>query len=231
MRRFALALIVAASATPAAAADPAEFLRGAIMDGVGGPRVEWGGYYVGAHAATGAADFNFRESVALLTSALTLGKYSNNGSAIGGFAGYNAQWDAAVLGVEVNYSRGNYDGLSSAVAGSGGTLNITTASMHISDMGSARLRAGWTAGMFMPYVFGGVSMGRGDITRTVTVGGALVDARYDNGHYLYGYAAGAGVDVMLFGNVFLRGEWEYLKFTSPVDASVSTVRAGLGWRF
>jgi hypothetical protein len=36
---------------------------------------------------------------------------------------------------------------------------------------------------------------------------------------------------MMFGNAFLRGEVEYLKFAAPIDTSVTTVRGGLGMKF
>jgi opacity protein-like surface antigen len=29
----------------------------------------------------------------------------------------------------------------------------------------------------------------------------------------------------------MRAEWEYVRFTSSVDTSVNTVRAGLGYKF
>jgi opacity protein-like surface antigen len=48
---------------------------------------------------------------------------------------------------------------------------------------------------------------------------------------IYGYAAGLGVDVNLVGGLFLRAEWEYLRFTAAVDTSINTVRAGLGYKF
>lgn len=231
MRRLVLALVVAASAT-SASANPLDALRGAIMDGVGGPQVDWGGFYAGAQAATGAGDFNFRESMKFVTggSALgPLGKKSSTGGGFGGFAGYNAQWDQALLGLEVNYSRTKIDG--NDIVSEPGSLTVTSATMNITDMGSARLRAGWTTGILMPYVFGGISFGIADIARTITVNGVQTGAIFDDRHYIYGYAAGAGVDVMLLGNVFLRAEWEYLKFTSPVDVSVNTVRGGIGMKF
>ena len=231
MRRFALALVVAASAS-SASANPIDYLRGAIMDGVGTPQVQWGGYYVGVHAATGSGDFNFRNAMEFVPGGLSLGplgKVSQSGSGYGGFIGYNAQWTEAVLGFEVNYTRAKFNGTDSDF--DPGTLVLTAASMNIKDMGSARLRAGWATGMFMPYVFGGMSFGVADIARTITTNGVQTGALIDDNHYIYGYAVGAGVDVMLFGNTFLRAEWEYLKFTSPVDTSINTVRGGLGWRF
>jgi outer membrane immunogenic protein len=48
---------------------------------------------------------------------------------------------------------------------------------------------------------------------------------------IYGYTAGLGVDVNLVGGLFLRGEWEYIRFTSAVDTTINTVRAGVGYRF
>jgi outer membrane immunogenic protein len=36
---------------------------------------------------------------------------------------------------------------------------------------------------------------------------------------------------MLYSGLFLRAEWEYLRFTEAVDTSVNTVRVGLGYKF
>ena len=33
-------------------------------------------------------------------------------------------------------------------------------------------------------------------------------------HLIYGYTAGLGVDVNLLGGLFMRAEWEYVRFTS-----------------
>jgi outer membrane immunogenic protein len=50
-------------------------------------------------------------------------------------------------------------------------------------------------------------------------------------HLIYGYSAGAGFDINLIGGLFLRAEYEYLRFTTQVDTSINTVRAGLGYKF
>ena len=39
------------------------------------------------------------------------------------------------------------------------------------------------------------------------------------------------MDVMLWSGLFLRAEWEYLRFTAPIDTQINTVRAGLGYKF
>jgi outer membrane immunogenic protein len=59
--------------------------------------------------------------------------------------------------------------------------------------------------------------------------GSLSDNAY--AHFIYGYAAGLGIDMMIFDGLFLRAEWEFLRFTAPVDTIVNTVRAGVGYRF
>jgi outer membrane immunogenic protein len=94
-------------------------------------------------------------------------------------------------------------------------------------------------------VFGGFALGNADIARSVTVHDAVsatlsgpfsplatlfaTDAVHN--HLIYGYTAGLGIDINLVGGLFLRGEWEYVRFTSAVDTSINTVRAGLGYKF
>ena len=94
-------------------------------------------------------------------------------------------------------------------------------------------------------MFGGFALGKADIARSVTVRDAVsltingpftslatldaTDAVHN--HLIYGYTAGLGVDVNLVGGLFMRAEWEYLRFTSQIDTNINTVRAGLGYKF
>jgi outer membrane immunogenic protein len=50
-------------------------------------------------------------------------------------------------------------------------------------------------------------------------------------HLIYGYTAGLGIDVNLIGGLFMRAEWEYVRFTDQVDTSINTARIGLGYKF
>lgn len=185
------------------------------------------------------------------------GTTSRRQSAFGGFAGYNGQWDDVVLGVEANYMHGTFSGSSSATASriSGTTLSdgdihavtaTSTKSMSISDMGTLRVRAGYAVGNFLPYIFGGVAFGLADISGSVRVSdqwgadqaaalaatpAVLTASNIQNGKLVYGYAAGLGTEVNLFGNVFGRAEWEYVKFTNEVNTTINTVRGGIGYRF
>ncbi len=191
---------------------------------------------------------------------LGLGKQSARTSGFGGFAGYNSQWDDVVIGLEASYLHGAFGGTATASQGplvgqlSDGFFHAVQAtsqsSIAISDMATLRARAGYAVGSFLPYVFGGVALGQADIKQTVTVedhfaptfaraAGSCATAfcstltadKAQHGHLIYGYSGGLGVDVNLIGGLFLRGEWEYIRFTSTVDTSINTVRAGLGYKF
>jgi outer membrane immunogenic protein len=135
------------------------------------------------------------------------------------------------------------------------TVSVTSSdAIAISDMATFRARAGYAYGSFLPYAFAGFSLGNADISQTVTVhdryaptfAGAiascsgptppLVCTMYsaDNAvhnHLVYGYTAGLGIDINLIGGLFMRAEWEYVRFTAQVDTSINTVRAGLGYKF
>ena len=136
------------------------------------------------------------------------------------------------------------------------------ASARITDWATARLRGGWAAGQFLPYGFVAFAVGRTDISRSASVYGTGVDqpnppptfdifgtcltncplpdvgifeSRSDDrkGVFAYGAAAGLGIDVAVWRNVFLRGEWEYVRF-APVQGirmQINTVRTALGLKF
>jgi opacity protein-like surface antigen len=191
---------------------------------------------------------------------LNLGKDSARSSGFGGFAGYNSQWDDVVVGVEASYLHGAFGGSSSAsedrIFGPLSDNNYhninssASAAISISDMATLRARAAYAYGIFLPYLFGGVALGDADITRSVAVvdkyspvsvpyGACFVaescftpsSTLVQHGHLIYGYSGGLGVDINLIGGLFMRAEWEYIRFTDTIDTTVNTVRAGLGYKF
>lgn len=192
---------------------------------------------------------------------LGLGKQSARSSGFGGFAGYNSQWDDVVIGVEASYLHGAFGGSTSASQSlvsstplSDGFYHAVTATsssaITVKDMATLRARAGYAYGSFLPYLFGGVALGNADITRSVTVNdhyaltfanavaacgiafcATLSTTQAQHNHLVYGYSAGLGVDVNLIGGLFMRAEWEYLRFSASTDTSINTVRAGLGYKF
>ena len=187
---------------------------------------------------------------------LGLGRVSTRSSAYGAFAGYNSQWDDVILGVEASYMQGSFGGSTSAseAATSASPLSdglfhsvsaTSSASIAISDMATFRGRAGYAWGCFLPYVFGGFALGKADINRLVTIQDSagptvfgpfnkfapLIANEGTSNHMVYGYTAGLGVDISLIGGLFMRAEWEYVRFTDTIEVNINTVRAGLGYKF
>jgi outer membrane immunogenic protein len=190
-----------------------------------------------------------------------LGSAFGGTAGFGGFAGYNAEYlspyGKVVLGVEANYEHADVSLVAPnspisllTPADSGGTKYVVTitgaGALTDLDFATLRGRAGWDFNGFLPYVFAGLAVGRTDlnITETTTViqipsnqppSGPLVftgSAGRDS-EWLWGYAVGAGLDVALTQHVFLRGEYEYVRF-DPVAGTaidINSVRAGAAFKF
>jgi outer membrane immunogenic protein len=233
----------------------------------------WEGFYVGGQAAylSGGANFGnatqplvayilrntFIEDNFGVSNWTTLGKVDANSAGFGGFIGYNAQWDDVVLGLELNYTKTNWQGSSSDSISrffdSGGTRYAATvdanASIKLLDYTSIRGRAGYTMGRFMPYGLLGFVVGRADILKSATVtetettlplpgvisGGLGPTTKSENQYdkFIYGYSAGLGLDMALTPNIFVRGEYEYVQFfgLGGIQYYLNTARAGVGLKF
>jgi outer membrane immunogenic protein len=200
-----------------------------------------------------------------------LGKVNEQSSAFGAFVGRNWQFDDVVVGVEANY---NY--LSSLKSSTGGTIGpiqvpepglvlpagetavdgVTlkgTSALRVHDEVTFRGRAGWATGDFLPYMFGGLAVGRMDVSSTISssvnrtifdAGGGVVGSGLlpqfgltstvaKTNAFVAGWTAGLGFEYMVWGNMFLRAEWEYIGFASIQNTTVTenSVRAGLGYKF
>ncbi len=187
------------------------------------------------------------------------GRLSQRASGWGAFAGYNSQWDDVVVGVEASYLHGGFGGSITATdtRSSPSPLSVDSyyhqvtatsqAAISIKDMATLRVRAGYAYDCFLPYLFGGFALGNADISRSAAVldvttpgpprnppplsptFGSATEAQHND--LLYGYSAGLGVDVNLIGGLFLRAEWEYVRFTNVTEVNINTVRGGLGYKF
>jgi opacity protein-like surface antigen len=281
-----MATVFAAAAHGAWAADlPEDFpaLRGGITDGLSRSSVNWQGAYVGGQLGYSSANMNFSNATQSITAYMLqniayqgtvsgwtlLGTTSPHSVGFGGFVGYNAQWDDAVLGVEANYNHlGSLTGSQSnsqlpTINISSGCLvppagDTDLCGVKLTGTGTARLdesltlrgRAGYAIDNFLPYMFGGVALGLADITRSATL--TQYDTYYDssnnpvnhittsfsstqpnNNVFVYGWTAGAGFEAMLWSGLFARAEYEYVKYVSVknINIQMSTVRAGLGYKF
>lgn len=187
----------------------------------------------------------------------TLPSTSSNSRQYGGFIGYNWQWSELVLGTDLSY---NYmssleasaaDGMSRIFNTSDGYENTVTvrssSSIKLVDYATLRGRAGYAIGQFLPYATLGIAVGRFNYVNSATVTasgtsttggspygpstGTATDAK--NNAFAVGFLGGVGVDVALLPNVFLRGEYEFISFSSvnSIRTNLSTGRLGLGVRF
>jgi opacity protein-like surface antigen len=270
MRQFLLAAVMFGAVSTAHAAD-LPFLRGGFTDGLSRTSTNWQGFYAGGQGGLGTSDMDFTSPNATLVQRLLFGTailadgqldtwpmgspVSVHGNGFGGFAGYNWQWDDIVVGIELNYMHGKFFASQSNGAGriftdSTGAIDSvylqTISSANLVDTGSIRGRAGWAAGIFLPYAFGGVALGQADIIRSVRVTGTqtfntttpptvvpfdLSTSDAQNSRFVTGYVGGVGMDVMLMSCLFLRAEWEYAHYNSGVPITLNTARVGLGYKF
>ena len=188
------------------------------------------------------------------------GQQTDRSWGYGVFGGYNSQWDDVVIGLEASYMHGPFGGTSAAAGEffSATPLSdnlfhhavlMSSTSMSITDMATFRARAAYVWGCFLPYMFGGFALGNADIVRSavlldsvsVNQGGPFSQLPPSSAslgahdHLIYGYTAGLGVDINLVGNLFMRAEWEYVRFATNLvnvtDPHLNTVRAGLGYKF
>jgi outer membrane immunogenic protein len=290
MRRLLIAAATFGSVSAVQAADMPDFLRGSISapaptrnwDGwyVGGQASYSAVASDFSKSVTGLTNFIFRDSVLQQPTSEfgLLPKTTTQGTGFGAFVGRNYQWDDLVLGVEANYNYFDKIGTSTsgfnslAIIDPGGKISpeITTtygvtltgrAAVQVKDAITFRGRAGWATGNFLPYVFGGLAVGRMDVSRSVT---SAVTRRDDvtttdifgntnttrgptltvpaqsqtlieqrTNAFVAGWTGGLGLEYLLWGCVFLRGEWEYVKFLSVKNTSVqaNNLRFGIGYKF
>ncbi|MGL4727687.1 MAG: outer membrane protein [Bosea sp. (in: a-proteobacteria)] len=182
----------------------------------------------------------------------------DRGMNFGGAIGYNYMIDDILLGFEADYTRINQghtsaDFIARQVGTSDGTThNVTLTSnqtVRLDDYATARIRIGAAYGRFLPFLTLGGAVGRFDVNKSVRIDYAFRQNGAPNfnnalgfpttatdnrkSHYGYGLAAGAGVDVAITDFAFIRGEYQFVRFSdvrgSTVD--VNTVRAMGGVKF
>jgi outer membrane immunogenic protein len=210
----------------------------------------WSGFYVGGQGGYSHADFTLGNGARAIFDILgdslpgnpdaagsvpVVLKDSVGTTSYGGFIGYNWQWENVVIGLEGNYNR------TSLKAASAESVPISppnigtgtlTSTAHLTDYGTVRARAGYIMGQFMPYAMVGLALGRADFSDsarfqyTPVINGVaqpavdITSIANQNGAIGYGFAAGAGLDVMLIGGIFLRGEYEFVQLNSFSQAPV-----------
>jgi outer membrane immunogenic protein len=234
-----------------------------------------------SHAVKSLTNFMERNTVlqAPLEQWTLLPKTHTQSLGFGGFVGRNWQWEDLVFGFEANYTY--FQNLQSSATNSmtrlivnpsgenppaGHTVTYVTtlsgnAALQIKDVMTFRSRAGWVVGNALPYVFGGLAVGRTDVSRaatvsfdkydeydtTTTVAGVTTTVHHVDylgsstqstqehrkNNFVPGWTAGLGMEYMVWGGLFMRGEWEYIRFlnTKDITFSANNLRFGVGYKF
>jgi outer membrane immunogenic protein len=187
-----------------------------------------------------------------------LGVADNSAFSYGAFVGFNSQWQNLMLGVEAdfNHTTTSLNAPSTPIArsalsdGLGNTYTVAisaTGTMTDLNYFEIRGRAGLIlGGGFLPYFFIGPAVGVANINVAANVVGicdpgstatcsdfSFTATAGRNSAILYGGAVGGGIDYAVTQNVFLRGEFEYLRFAEfdDITVSVSSIRIGAGYKF
>ncbi|WP_027146056.1 outer membrane beta-barrel protein [Mesorhizobium sp. WSM3626] len=153
----------------------------------------WQGPYAGVFGAGTLEHYKISEPTIGASATHSVGS-----ATIGGFAGYNFQSGKVVYGIEGELGYRFKKNTFGDIPGPG----ILDASTGL--FGSLKGRVGMDMGAYMPFVTAGVTAAKlktffpgGDAERDATVVGGLV---------------GAGIDVALTHEVFLRGEYDFSFF-------------------
>jgi outer membrane immunogenic protein len=272
MRWVICALVVLVAPAGARAGD-FDVLRGAQPVGYAS-YTRWSGFYAGGQIGEEFDGANFRNvagaSITTISgldagfSSIPLNNFPHLTSlntekqSWSVFAGYNYQFEAAVVGVELNFTKTN---LNASISDSeshnyfqnangalySATYNVNTAaSASLQNYGTIRGQLGWAYGSFLPYAFGGVSIAQINATRSVNInyfgvavpsasspppppiGGNWTLADQATGKWYFGYVFGLGLDYALTQNIFLRGELEYVQFGAPFNIRLNTTSARIG---
>ena len=161
----------------------------------------------------------------------TLPTNTTNGRQYGLFIGYNMQWSELVLGFDIGYNKPSSleahasDSIYRRTTTSDTFVNdvnsTAQSSLKLIDYATFRGRAGYSYGQFLPYfVLGGaVARVNYSTTATTTVSGNSptvpapnntygpitdVQTRGRDGAIIGGFVIGAGIDVAILPNLFLR---------------------------
>lgn len=181
----------------------------------------WTGFYAGANLAYGAGS--------IATNAPGNPTNDLRGFAGGVQAGANLDLGGLVIGGEADaqLSNINYSVL---------TGGVVTSSYSMDYYASARIRAGFAYGQFMPYVTAGLAAGQGT-SKFSALGGTFSQSNLHTG-----WTAGAGVEYALNESLSIKAEYLYTDlgtknyfsgFGTPQDATFrfGTFRIGANFRF
>lgn len=236
------------------------------------PVVDWNGIYLGGHGGYSSAHSGFKNAYRPLVanelrdpftelelnalSMLASRGGSTDGASYGAFIGFNYQFEETVVGIEADYIRFDRkavtsDSIVSSSTDSLGYLNTVnlsgSASARVEDYGTLRARGGYAIGNFLPYITGGLAVGRVHTERSLTIKNYVysevsvpeprsIPKNKAITKTMGGFALGAGLEFALTQNILLRGEYQYVMLndfekSSANGIGINTVRAGAAVKF
>ena len=204
--RWVICALVVLIAPAGALAGDFDVLRGAQPVGYAS-YTRWSGFYAGGQIGEefDGADFrNIGQSEITTISGLSaifdgipltnfprLNSLNTNTSSYSAFAGYNYQFEAAVVGLEFDFTKTSFSASIDDVESHSyfTTVNntiydtaytVTTgASAKLNDSASLRGRFGWAFNNFLPYGFAGVTVAQIDATKFVNITVCGEETPYD----------------------------------------------------
>ena len=177
------------------------------------PLIDWNGFYFGGHGGyTSASTKNnnrynsiansyfstvglientdFKNAAQLGAARLGYTTHTESAGSYGVFAGFNYQFDEAVVGIEGDYTRFDQASIGNSFVNYRFTDSVNSravdlaitgrSSTNVMEYGTIRARGGYAIGNFLPFVTAGLAVGRANIREQVLVkDGPSVNAPYD----------------------------------------------------
>jgi outer membrane immunogenic protein len=184
----------------------------------------WTGIYGGFHAGYGFGDVDAtlqREgglvsgfsAAGIIPSRMTI---ERDGLIAGAQVGYNMQFDAFVAGIEADISYSGANGSSSRSytdpRGAGFLSNTARLRSELDYLGTVRARLGFAFDRALVYGTAGLAYGDTTVSGSLTSSDAppsFAAAKGKESGTSVGFAAGAGVEYAILGNITVRGEYLY----------------------
>lgn len=198
----------------------------------------WTGFYVGAHAGSGARSNTWSDGTGVLEGAfIDDTSWSGDGAApiVGGQVGYNHQVGAFVLGLELDASAGQMNGFARCLGDW-----VSVCATGTDWLGTLTGRLGYAFGNALVYAKAGGALAHNGFS----VSGSGYSGQFTGSDTPLGWTVGGGVELALTPQVSVKAEYAYLDFgsSSPglqfgadsanatVSQSMQLVKLGLNWR-
>jgi outer membrane immunogenic protein len=201
----ALAIIAAASAFQAKAADTYERSMGSFKDEPATPIASWAGFYLGGHLGYEWGNVDYKVFDPVISQITRRNSLDGNGVLGGGQLGYNFQSGPWVYGVEADFG---------GISLSGSKIDVTPPqpnrlfSSSGGFYGDITGRLGYAFGRTLIYAKGGTAFLNAEFKSI----GAVVIA--DHSDTLWGWTVGAGLEQRISADWSVKLEYQHFDFGS-----------------